>query len=219
MRNIGEARSVRGLHVLVSSQVPTEKIQKIISAKPAVIQLREKIEPDEKMIWWSRQVIEQMPKRADGSTHSLVVVNDKLAVANVLKADGLHVGQNDLAVSNARRGFPHPKLLGLSVSNIRELEEALEEDVDYLGVGPIFDSSSKSDAQPPMGIKGFRKIRERAGNKLLVAIGGIDLLSLREVMDAGADGIAGISFVVDAEDPAEVVEKSEEIIFTYSKVV
>ncbi len=118
------------------------------------------------------------------------VVNDDVAAAVALGADGVHLGQDDPGAGQAGTAG---LLLGRSVST---LEEALAADADYLGAGPIWETPSKADAEPPIGLDGLRAIC-RAVRLPVVAIGGIDASNAGDCIRAGAAGVATIRAALD----------------------
>ena len=130
----------------------------------------------------------------------LLIINDRLDVALACEADGVHVGQDDIPVEVVRRHMPDA-IVGLSVGSPAELDAGAALDVDYLSPSPLFATRSKPDAGPPVGLDGLRTMRDRC-NLPLVAIGGIDAGNAAAVFAAGADGIAVVSAIVAADDPA-----------------
>jgi thiamine-phosphate pyrophosphorylase len=129
-----------------------------------------------------------------------LAINDRLDVALAVDADGLHVGQDDMPVADAQRLMGPGKFIGLSIT---ALEQVLRPDAaaaDYLGVGPIYAQLTKSDAAPPLGLDGLRRLRGLTG-KPVVAIGGLTPANSAPVLAAGADGLAVVSAIVAAADP------------------
>jgi hydroxymethylpyrimidine kinase / phosphomethylpyrimidine kinase / thiamine-phosphate diphosphorylase len=134
------------------------------------------------------------------------VMNDRLDVALTCAADGLHLGQSDLPVTDARRLVPHPMFIGLSVDSFEDLETVAGLDVDYLGISPVFASTTKLDTKAPWGLEGLR--RARAHTTLpLVAIGGINADNASQVFAAGADGVAVVSAICAADDPEKATRR------------
>ena len=121
------------------------------------------------------------------------IVNDRADVARLSGADGVHVGQGDLAPADARRLLPSPAWVGLSTHTDAQVEAACREPVDYLAIGPVFSTSSKSQPDPVVGLDGVRRAVAIAGKRPVVAIGGITLDRMPEVLDAGASSVAVIS--------------------------
>ncbi|MBM4430478.1 MAG: thiamine phosphate synthase, partial [Chloroflexi bacterium] len=120
------------------------------------------------------------------------IVNDRLDVALAAEADGLHVGQDDLPATIARRWMGRDKILGVSATNLQEALQAEQDGADYLGAGPVFATPTKADAAPPMGVEGLAEICRRVSIPV-VAIGGINAENAAAVIKAGADGVAVIS--------------------------
>lgn len=121
-------------------------------------------------------------------------VNDRLDVALACGADGAHLGQSDLPVAEARRLAPRPFTIGASARTPEDAERAVRDGADYLGVGAVFPTGSKDDAQV-IGLEGLRAV-VRSVSVPVVAIGGISLENLEEVMACGVDGVAVISAAV-----------------------
>ncbi len=132
---------------------------------------------------------------------ALLFVNDRVDVALAIGADGAHIGAHDLPIRVARRICPPGFLLGRSVGSPDEAVQAQVEGADYVGLGPIVATPSKTDAGAPIGVEGVRAARS-AVTVPIVAIGGVDLTNTAEITAAGADGIAVIRAVVRAPDPA-----------------
>jgi thiamine-phosphate pyrophosphorylase len=130
-----------------------------------------------------------------------LIVNDRADVALVAGADGVHLGQDDLPVDLARRVVGPGSLVGFSTHNLEQLREADASSADYVAFGPIFATTSKEAPDPVAGLEGLRQGRE-ATSKPLVAIGGITVQNVREVIECGADSVAVISGLLDAEDLA-----------------
>jgi len=128
-----------------------------------------------------------------------LLINDRVDVALACGADGVHVGQSDMAPEDVRRLMPGG-LIGLSVESLAQLDAAERAPVDYYGISPVFATRSKHDAAPALGLDGLRAIR--AGTRRpLVAIGGIDAGNAAQVMAAGAGGLAVVSALCSSADP------------------
>ncbi|WP_321474519.1 thiamine phosphate synthase [uncultured Paludibaculum sp.] len=125
------------------------------------------------------------------------VINDRADIAALLQA-GLHVGQQDLPPALVRRVLPTGLLLGFSTHNEQQLVQGDQEPVDYLALGPIFDTGSKQNADPTVGLERLSSAR-RLTTKPLVAIGGITLETARSVWNSGADSIAVIGDLMPEE--------------------
>ncbi|MBV8048802.1 MAG: thiamine phosphate synthase [Paludibacterium sp.] len=129
-----------------------------------------------------------------------LVINDQLDVALIAGADGVHLGQQDLPVAAARRLLGPDALLGLSVSRLEQLESVPPSGVDYLGVGPVFATATKADADAPCGVAGLAAI-VRASPLPVVAIGGIDAGNAAPLFAVGAAGVAVVSAICASRDP------------------
>ncbi len=121
---------------------------------------------------------------------ALLVIDDRADIALLLDA-ALHVGQDDLPPSDARRLIGPDRVLGFSTHNADQFRAAAAEPADYLAVGPIFSTASKPNPDPVVGVEALRDLRLLAGRPL-VAIGGITRDNARAVLDAGADSVAVI---------------------------
>jgi thiamine-phosphate pyrophosphorylase len=128
-------------------------------------------------------------------------VNDRVDVALLARADGAHVGQEDLPAREARRLLPRPRLIGVSAGSKEEARRAEREGADYVGVGPVFATATKPDAGEPLGIEALATIAA-AVRIPVVAIGGITQENVARVFAAGASGAAVVSAVVAADDMA-----------------
>ena len=146
---------------------------------------------------------------------ALFIVNDRLDVALAAQADGVHLGQEDLPVAQARRalrgGERQRFVIGVTVSSVEEARQALADGADYLGVSPIFATGTKADAGEPIGLGRLAAIRH-AVSLPLVAIGGVNADNVAEVMRAGADGAAVISAVSRASDMESAARRLAAII-------
>lgn len=136
--------------------------------------------------------------------HVPFIVNDDIELAIKLRADGVHIGQEDFPMSMVRNKIGN-MILGVSVHSQAELQTALQYGADYVGIGPIFLTTSKSDANPPSGTNFLQQARMQYPELPIVAIGGINCSNAPIVFKAGADGIAVISAICQSEDIANTV--------------
>lgn len=134
------------------------------------------------------------------------LVNDRLDIALRVDADGVHLGQDDLPYQVARKLLGEKKIIGVTVHSAKEAKEAQRSGADYLGVSPIFATSTKQDAGKPVGIALLKKIRKEVSIPI-VAIGGIGLSNAAEVIRTGADGLCAISAVVTKRNVRREIEK------------
>ncbi|MBN3554806.1 thiamine phosphate synthase [Fictibacillus nanhaiensis] len=158
----------------------------------------------------------EMAKRAKEVCHKhdvLFIVNDDLDLMKAVGADGLHVGQTDGNLRDIRRET-EGKLLGVSAHTLAEAKDAIVHGADYIGVGPIYQTRTKSDAKKPVGVDLILELRSNHINVPLVGIGGITLQNAGEVIKAGADGVAIISAISGAVDPSSASSNLLQIIYT-----
>jgi thiamine-phosphate pyrophosphorylase len=130
------------------------------------------------------------------------LVNDRPDVALLAGASGVHVGQDDLDVEQARRVLGREKFVGVSTHNLEQFERAAASSADYIAVGPVFGTSSKANPDPVVGVEFIRKTRALS-DKPIVAIGGISVERAASVIEAGADSVAVISGILTAPNPAQ----------------
>jgi thiamine-phosphate pyrophosphorylase len=140
-----------------------------------------------------------------------LLINDRVDVALAAEADGVHLGQSDMAYRDARALLGADALIGLSVETPAQAAEAAAWDCDYLGVGPIFPTATKSDAAPAWGLDRFAELRATSRHKL-VAIGGISAPNAGLLASAGADGIAVVSAICSAPDPRAAAARLRTIV-------
>lgn len=122
------------------------------------------------------------------------IVNDDVGLAMKLDADGVHIGQDDADVA-ATRNLIGDKILGVSAHSVAEVANAIEMGADYVGLGPIYPTVSKTDANAPTGLDWLKQARQAFPDVAMVAIGGITLERVPEVFAAGADGVSVISAI------------------------
>jgi thiamine-phosphate pyrophosphorylase len=135
-----------------------------------------------------------------------LIMNDRADLAVLANFDGVHVGQGDLSPEDARRVVGPDAIVGVSTHTDEQARIANESCADYIAIGPVFATGTKPDASPVVGLEGVRRARALT-RKPLVAIGGITRANVRCVIDAGADSIAVISALFDAQESPEQVAR------------
>ncbi len=154
-----------------------------------------------------RQFEEARELRASTRRHGVVfIVNDAVDLALAVAADGVHLGWKDLPTEVARRVLGDGAIIGLSITAREQLAAVDGQAADYFGVGPVFPTRSKADASPAMGLEGLREI-VAAASRPCVAIGGIDVARAPEVFATGVAGVAVVSALSMADDPAAVARQ------------
>jgi thiamine-phosphate pyrophosphorylase len=134
----------------------------------------------------------------------MFIINDRCDVALAVGADGVHLGQEDLPVAEARALMGPQRIIGISTHTLAQALEAEAQGADYLGFGPIFPTSTKSNPEPVVGIERLREVRARV-RLPIVAIGGINAGNIRMVADAGSEASAVLSAVIAAPDPTRAI--------------
>jgi len=201
------------LYVILDAGMLTEPAgeiaEKLIQAGVRLLQYRDKRASARELLSNSRTIA--ATARAANCTF---LVNDRPDIAYLAGADGVHVGQEDLGVEQAREVIGAERWVGVSTHNLEQFQQAAASSADYIAVGPIFPTSSKANPDPVVGVEFVRRARALT-SKPIVAIGGISLERAPEVIAAGADSIAVISGVLKAQDPAvqarEYLEKLEAV--------
>jgi len=168
-----------------------ECAKSLVDAGVRLIQYRNKRATGRELFETSRELAEYL-KPLDVQ----FIVNDRADVAALVDARGVHVGQEDLGVEQAREVMGG-KWVGVSTHNAGQLRGALETSADYIAVGPVFETGSKENADPVVGV-GFVRETRAMTDRPIVGIGGITLERAAEVVDAGADSVAIISDILRA---------------------
>lgn len=122
-----------------------------------------------------------------------IIINDRVDIALALKADGVHLGQDDLPVVAARRLLGPGMIIGFSTHNLAQAQHAARLPIDYLAIGPIFQTTTKLNSNPPVDLVGLAAVRHAVSGIPLVAIGGLNDANRDAVIAAGADAVAVIS--------------------------
>jgi thiamine-phosphate pyrophosphorylase len=145
-----------------------------------------------------------------------LVINDRVDVALVAQADGVHVGQTDMPVADARRLLPPGAIIGLSINSVERAQAAPLELLDYVGIGGVYATTSKQTKNAPIGLAGLARIANsfhmRAPLLPLCAIAGIDAGNAANTIVAGADGVAVISALSRASDPRAAARELRRVV-------
>jgi thiamine-phosphate pyrophosphorylase len=176
-----------------------------------LVQLRDKHSATRAMIEEVRAI-----KKALANSGVPFVVNDRVDVAMAAGADGVHLGQEDMAVEDARQLLGPDAIVGLSIKSVAEADAAPLALIDYVGSGGVYVTASKQQNNPPIGPAGLARIiavlRRRAPNLPVCGIAGIDANNAGEVIAAGADGVAIISALSLTPDPAAAARTLRDIV-------
>ena len=160
-----------------------------------LVQLRDKHVDARPMLALGRQLLALLRPAGIG-----LIVNDRIDVAQALDAEGVHIGQQDMAYPDARRLLGPGKIIGVSVGSEAEAREAAGWDADYVGVAPAFATATKPDAGAALGVDETARLARIAGHRA-VAIGGIDATNAAPLYAAGLEGVAVVSAICAAPDP------------------
>ena len=180
---------------LCGSRSTIDVVAAAVAGGVSCVQLREKHLPVREMIAEARQLISFL--RPLGIP---LIVNDRVDVALAANADGVHLGQSDMHIGDARNILGPGRIIGISAESVDDAVTAEQEGADYVGISPVFGTMTKTDIAEPLGLAGVREIRWRVGLPL-VGIGGISAANAAEVVRAGADGVAVVSAIVSAASP------------------
>ena len=175
-------------------RIPAKECAKsLVNAGVGLIQYRNKRASGRELFESSRELAEYL-----NPIGVQFIVNDRADVAALAGARGVHVGQDDLGVEQARRVVGEAEWVGISTHNSGQFRSALETSADYVAIGPIFATGSKENPDPVVGV-GFVRETRAMTDRPIVAIGGITLERAAEVIETGADSVAIIGDILGAE--------------------
>ena len=176
-----------------------------------LVQLRDKLSDTRPMVERARAL-----KAALAPLKMPLLINDRVGVALAAGADGVHLGQDDMAVEDARRLLGPGAIIGLSIKTVAQAEAAPLDVLDYAAIGGVFATSSKANTSAPIGPAGLARIadifRQRAPKLPLCAIAGIDATNAADAIAAGVDGVAVISALSLTDDPQAAARTLREIV-------
>jgi len=192
------------LYVLISSSICRHKSVKqtaraAIAGGADCIQVREKDIPDAQLLAIAAEL-----RDLTDETGKMLIINDRPDIAALVGADGVHLGQDDLPIADARKLLRPGAIVGRSTHNLAQVQTAINEGADYIAVGPIFATTTKN-AGPLAGVDLLRQAAEKTPLPL-VPIGGINPGNLSELKAAGAKRVAVSSAVCGADDPKAVAQ-------------
>ena len=173
-----------------------EVVRAAIAGGTSVVQLREKECSTREMIKLARALLDVT--RPAGVP---LIINDRVDVALAVDADGVHVGQDDMPASIARRLIGPDKLLGVTAANPDQARQAMANGADHIGCNAVFYTPTKTDTGQPLGLDGFRQLAQSVSVPV-VAIGGVKAGNAGDLIRAGAAGVAVVSAIMSADDPA-----------------
>jgi len=176
-------------------KIPAKECAKsLVDAGVRLIQYRNKRASGRQLFETSRELAEYLNPIG---VH--FIVNDRADVAALVRAGGVHVGQDDLGAEQARKVIGDGKWVGVSTHNAGQFRAVLETSADYVAVGPVFATGSKENPDPAVGV-GFVREARAMTDKSIVAVGGITLERAAELIETGADSVAIIGDILGAEN-------------------
>ena len=189
-----------------------EQVKRLVDGGAKLIQLREKELLPGEWIDDARRSLEYCRLHA-----VTLIVNDRVDLAMVIDADGVHLGQTDIPVEAARRLLGVDSIIGLSTHTLAQAKLAITQSVDYIAFGPVFPTSTKIDPDPVVGLELLTEICRIAGSIPVVAVGGINRTNVDSVISAGAASAAIISDLIS--DPSNIELRTSEFIANLSNNV
>jgi thiamine-phosphate pyrophosphorylase len=180
----------------LSGLTHAEQVERLAAGGATLVQLRDKLSAPREFYETARRAVEV--------AHALgvrLIINDRVDIALAVDADGVHLGQDDLPVERVRQVIGAERILGYSTHNVQQALEANSAPVDYIAVGPVFETRTKENPDPVVGPELIRQLKRQL-TKPLVGIGGITLDSAPAVIAAGADSVAVISDLYASGDIA-----------------
>ena len=189
----------------LSGLTHAEQVARLVRGGATLIQLREKHLPPRAFFEQAEQAI--AVAHANGAR---IIINDRVDIALALAADGVHLGQDDMPPAAARALLGDHALIGFSTHTLKQALHAGDLPIDYLAVGPIFQTATKVNADPPIGLAGLKEIRAAIGDFPLVAIGGITASNVKITLEAGASCVAVISAALTG--PAGITAAMKDLI-------
>jgi thiamine-phosphate pyrophosphorylase len=191
----------------LSGLTHAEQVARLCEGGARLVQLREKHLPPREFHAEAAEAL-----RVAHLFGAKLIINDRADVALVVGADGVHLGQGDMPPEAARMVLGKGKIVGFSTHSVAQAVEAARLPVDYIAIGPVFNTSSKENPDPVVGLEGVRRVRAAVGLMPLVAIGGVKAESAPSVLEAGADSVAVIGALLDTSDPAEITRRTRDLL-------
>jgi len=175
-----------------------EQVGRFIKGGAKFIQLRDKLAAPKDFYESAKAALEIARTR-----NVKIIINDRVDIALALKADGVHLGQDDLPPARARRILGEKAIIGFSTHTLEQMIQAIKLPINYLAIGPVFATRTKENPDEIVGTEMIRQAREIAGDFPLVAIGGITSENFQSVLNAGVDSVAVISDLLSDADKIE----------------
>jgi len=195
------------LYVLISGKIAASSVNEtaglVIDGGADAIQLREKTISDNEFISLAGEIRDITTKNG-----TLLIINDRVRVAKEVNADGVHLGQHDMSITEAREIIGSEKIIGVSTHNIIQARQAQKDGADCIAIGPVYPTTTK-DYEPSIGLEVIQEISREISIPFL-AIGAITLENLDEVLKAGASRVAVCSAIIGSDDIALTTRQFKE---------
>jgi len=182
-----------------------EVLQDVIEGGADAIQMREKTMSDSEFLIMAHEF-----RKVTEQSKTIFIVNDRAEIAKKVDADGLHIGQSDIGLYTARKILGYDKIIGVSTHNIAQARMAQQAGADYIGVGPVFSSTTKS-YEPAVGLNYVKQVRKEITIPF-VAVGGINLSNIQKVLHAGGRRVAICSAIIGSENILEVTRSFKDLL-------
>lgn len=199
-------------NVELSGLSHAQQVRRLAAGGATVIQLREKQSPGAEFFTVAREAL-----AVARDLGVKLIINDRVDIALAVNSDGVHLGQDDLPIEAARNLLGSAAIIGISTHNVTQAAAAKNLPADYVAIGPVFSTRTKTDTDPVLGLQGVREVKQVVGNLPLVAIGGITQANAAEVIRAGADAVALISDLVSV--PNEISSRTESLLKSLNSIV
>lgn len=189
----------------ISDLSHAEQVSCLADGGATFIQLREKYKSPREFYEEAKAALKAARERK-----VKIIINDRVDIALALKADGVHLGQDDMPPEAARKILGDAAIIGFSTHNTAQAVEAVKMPVDYIAIGPIFGTTTKDNPDPVVGLEGLQFVRNEIGKFPLVAIGGINQKNVADLLAHGADSVAVISSLL--EKPDEISKRTQHFL-------
>lgn len=186
-----------------------EQVRRLIGGGASFIQIREKVAASGDFYRSAAAAVRVAHERG-----AKIIINDRVDIALVTGADGVHLGQDDLPPEEARKILGPAAVIGFSTHSIDQVLRGMSLPIDYIAIGPIFETRTKENPDPVVGLESVRQVRAAVPDMPLVAIGGVSRMNVGEVLAAGADSVAVVSDIVG--DGARISERMREFLHVSS---
>jgi thiamine-phosphate pyrophosphorylase len=200
-----------GLYVITDTKMASmshcEIVEECVKGGAKIIQIRDKMLGDGEFLAIAERILKNFPD-------IFLIINDRVDVALLSKANGVHLGQDDLPVKYARELLGENTIIGISTHNAEQFNNALKEEVDYIACGPIFYTNTKVSNNEPLGVEYAIKARQLT-DKCLIAIGGININNAETLWENGIDAVAVVSDIMKS---GNIAKRINEYITIYKRI-